>query len=114
MEVKDFAPLLETGATGTIILLVAWLVRRVFTHTIPRLAEDFKESLKSQQSVFLDQLEKQREDFREALSEQRGDFRESIKNEREDFGRKIDRLSNAVERIVRQSVESPNEASEDD
>ena len=104
MEVRDFAPLLETGATGTIIILVAWLVRRVFTHTIPRLAEDFKEALKCQQETFLDQLEKQREDFKSALSEQRGDFRDSIKNEREDLGRKIDRLSNAVERISRQSA----------
>ena len=108
MEAKDFAPLLETGATGAIILLVVWLVRRVFTHTIPRLAEDFKESLKTQQGLFLDQLSHQRDDFKEALSEQRTDFRESLTEERDQLGRKLDRLAEAVETLIRQSPYDPN------
>lgn len=102
MESIDVKGLLETGATGAIILLVTWLVRRVFTHTIPRLADDFKDSLKGQQALFIDQLEKQREDFRTALSEQRTDFRESLKEERDQLGVKLDRLAEAVETLIRQ------------
>jgi biopolymer transport protein ExbB/TolQ len=100
MEAVDVKVLLETGATGAIILLVTWLVRRVFTHTIPRLADDFKESLKTQQGLFIEQLERQRQDFREALSEQRTDFRDSLREERDQLGRKLDRLAEAVETLI--------------
>ena len=103
MDAIDAKGLYETGATGAIILLVVWLVRRVFAHTIPRLAEDFKEALKGQQSLFLEQLTIQRDDFRTALSEQRTDFRDSLKDEREQLGRKLDRLAEAVESIIRGS-----------
>jgi len=109
MEVKDFSPLFETGATGAIILLVVWLVRRVFTHTIPRLAEDFKEALKGQQGLFLEQLSKQRDDFRGALAEQRTDFRESLKDERDQLGRKLDRLAEAVETLIRRSSQESDD-----
>ena len=51
--------------------LVAWLVRHTFTHTIPRLAKDFKESLLAQRQEFLEQLRQQREDFKEELKAQR-------------------------------------------
>ena len=101
MDTLDVKGLLETGAPGAIVLLVVWLVRRVFTHTIPRLADDFKESLKGQQGLFIDQLEKQREDFREALADQRTDFRESLKDERDQLGRKLDRLAEAMETLIR-------------
>ena len=101
MESLDVKALLETGATGAIVLLVTWLVRRVFTHTIPRLADNFKDSLKNQQELFIDQLEKQREDFRAALAEQRTDFRESLRDERDQLGRKLDRLAEAVETLIR-------------
>ena len=109
MESLDLKAILETGATGAIVLLVTWLVRRVFTHTIPRLADDFKESLKGQQILFIDQLEKQREDFRTALSEQRTDFRESLKEERDQLGLKLDRLAEAVETLIRQPPHSEDE-----
>jgi len=111
MEAKDFGPLFETGATGAVILLIVWLVRRVFTHTIPRLAEDFKDSLKGQQELFLDQLAKQRDDFREALGEQRTDFRESLKDERDQLGRKLDRLAEAVETLIRRSPQESDDGS---
>ena len=100
MDIKDLSPLLETGAMGAIIALVTWLVRRVFTHTIPRLAEDFKESLKSQQALFMEQLSSQRDDFKEALSEQRTDFKDALKEEREQIGEKLDKLSEAVEALL--------------
>lgn len=100
MDAKDITPFLETGATGMIILLVAWLVRRVFTHTIPRLAEDFKESLGKQQELFTEQLADQRNDFKQALVEQRTDFKEALRMERDQFGVKLDRLADAVERLL--------------
>lgn len=109
MESLDLKAIIETGATGAIVLLATWLVRRVFTHTIPRLADDFKDSLKTQQLLFIDQLEKQRNDFREALSEQRTDFRESLKEERDQLGLKLDRLAEAVETLIRQPHHSEDE-----
>lgn len=99
MEVS-LTPLLETGGYAAILALVTWLVRRVFTHTIPRLAEDFKEALHKQQEMFSKQLEEQREDFKTALAEQRTDFKESLKLEREQFGTKLDRLTTAVEKLL--------------
>ena len=103
MDIKDLSPLLEMGAMGAIIALVTWLVRRVFTHTIPRLAEDFKESLKSQQALFMDQLGSQRDDFKQALSEQRTDFKEALQEEREQIGAKLDKLTEAVEALLNES-----------
>lgn len=108
MDATNISPLLETGATGTIILLVAWLVRRVFTHTIPRLATDFKEALTNQQTLFLKQLDEQRIDFKEALAEQRTDFREALKEERDQLGKKLDRLSQAVEALLREHLHGPD------
>jgi len=92
--------LLETGATGASILLVVWLVRRVFTHTIPRLAEDFKESLAKQQTQFLKHLEDQRVDYKETLQAQRTDFREALRDERDELGKKLDRVAEAVEHLI--------------
>lgn len=106
MDAANLSPLLETGATGTIILLIVWLVRRVFTHTIPRLATDFKEALANQQALFLKQLDEQRIDFKEALSDQRTDFREALKDERDQLGRKLDRLAEAVETLIGQNHNS--------
>jgi len=95
----------------TVLGLVAWLVRRVFTHTIPRLAKDYKESLERQQQLFQTSLEKQQESFHSALERQRNDFKESLTQERTDFkealreereyiGKRLDRLSDAVERLA--------------
>lgn len=55
-------PLSVTLSVGAFLLLV-WLVRRVFTHTIPRLAEDFKSSLAAQRKDFKTELRLQRGDF---------------------------------------------------
>lgn len=99
MEVS-ITPLLETGGYAAILALVTWLVRRVFTHTIPRLADDFKESLSKQHDMFAKQLEDQREDFKVALGEQRTDFKESLKQERDQFGVKLDRLTAVVEKLL--------------
>jgi hypothetical protein len=110
--VSSITPLVETGGYAVILALMAWLVRRVFTHTIPRLAEDFKESLRLQQEVFSKQLEIQRADFRAALAEQRADFKDSLLVERSQLAGKLDRLSDAVggllvgsERLVARKTE---------
>ncbi len=83
--------------------LLAWLVRRTFTHTIPRLASDFKESLQTATDFFKAELKTSRDDFRAELKEQREDFQKSLEQLRADFkseiqylGQRIDRLSDAV------------------
>jgi len=96
----ELSNLLETFGYGAIVGLVTWLVRRVFTHTIPRLAQDFKESLIQQQNMFVDQLAAQREDFKVAMREQREDFKEALVQERDDFGKRLDRLTTAVEKML--------------
>ena len=55
------------GAFG----LMAWLVRHTFTHTIPRLAKEFREQLESQRASFIGELKDQRVLFREELREER-------------------------------------------
>ena len=100
MEPQVVTSLLETGGYAAILGLVTWLVRRVFTHTIPRLAEDFKETLTKQQVAFLKQLEAQRIDFKDALAEQRDDFKTALKQDREQLGGKVDRLTDSVDRFI--------------
>lgn len=55
------------GAFG----LVAWLVKHTFTHTIPRLAKEFREQLDAQRTAFTGELKDQRSAFREELREER-------------------------------------------
>lgn len=55
------------GAFG----LVAWLVKHTFTHTIPRLAKEFREQLDAQRTSFTSELKDQRAAFREELREER-------------------------------------------
>lgn len=55
------------GAFG----LVAWLVKHTFTHTIPRLAKEFREQLDAQRTAFSAELKDQRAAFREELREER-------------------------------------------
>jgi hypothetical protein len=100
MNPHDIASLIEPAAIAAIVGLVTWLVRRVFTYTIPRLAEDFKEALNNQQKQFLHQLELQRDDFKGALEAQRSDFKETLKDERDQLGHELNRLSTAVEALL--------------
>ena len=109
MDPKTISAMIETGAMGTLIILVSWMVRRVFTHTIPRLAADFREALKEQQETFANQLESQRNDFKQALSEQRNELRESMKNDHDDLGRKMDRLTVAIETMMAQMLRYPQD-----
>lgn len=44
------------GAFG----LVVWMVQYTLKHTIPKLVDDFKEALTSQQDIFAEQLREQR------------------------------------------------------
>ena len=110
-NVGDAASVVEIAGYITVLGLVTWLVRRVFTHTIPRLAKDYKESLERQQDLFTAALNKQQEmfqtslteqrsDFRESLSQERIDFKEALREEREYIGKRLDRLSDAVERLA--------------
>jgi hypothetical protein len=118
-NVGDAANAVEIAGYMVVLGLVTWLVRRVFTHTIPRLAADYKESLEKQQAIFTEHIDKQQElfqaalsqqrtDFKEALTLERTDFKEALREEREHIGKRLDRLSDAVERLVSSRPEGGN------
>ena len=103
MDDEIVVRIVEVTVGASAFTLLAWLVRRTFTHTIPRLATDFKESLKTATDFFKEELRTSRDDFRSELREQRADFQKSQAQLREDFkgeiqylGQRIDRLSDAV------------------
>ena len=75
----------EITAFATILGLMTWLVRRVFTHTIPRLAKDFKESLGNQAQIFKDEMQEQRSCFQSELGAQREEFKTELRCQRDDF-----------------------------
>lgn len=103
MNGPDVGTLIESAGFLAVFGLVIWVVKRVFSHTIPRLAQDFKEALSNQQAAFMAQLEVQRNDFKEQLAYQRNDFREALREEREQLGKRLDRLSAAVESLLVQA-----------
>jgi Sec-independent protein translocase protein TatA len=94
---------LESAGFAIVLGLMVWVVKRVFSHTIPRLAGDFKESIAQLQKTFAEQLDLQRKDFKEELQRQRLDFRESLRDERHDLERKLERLTLAVEDLLKKS-----------
>jgi len=103
MNGPDVGTLIESAGFLAVFGLVIWVVKRVFSHTIPRLAQDFKEALTNQQAASMAQLETQRNDFKEQLAYQRNDFREALREEREQLGKRLDRLSSAVESLLIQA-----------
>lgn len=96
---EDLIRPLEITLGLTAITLLAWLIRRTFTHTIPRLAGDFKEALQQQFAFFQKEMKEQRDLFKEELKEQREalkELREDFKGEIQYLGQRIDRLSDSV------------------
>lgn len=90
---KDAGAVAEVFGYLTILGLLTWLIRRVFTHTLPRLANDFRSSLakqgddfreitREQQTLFQQVLQQQRSDFQDSLRDMRTDFRETLVQER--------------------------------
>jgi len=111
LNIDEAATAAQLVGFTTILGLVTWLVRRVFTHTIPRLAADYKDGMSRQQDMFLNALAKQQDQFKTTLDQQRHDFLDSLKHEREEFkaalhaereyiGKRLEKLSDAVERLV--------------
>lgn len=82
---ESVLPFAEVTAYATILGLITWLVRRVFTHTIPRLVADFKDSLEKQSASFSAELKNQQDLFHCALAQQRDDFQSALKESRTDF-----------------------------
>ncbi len=107
MDEQAWAAVVGASIQGGAFFLVAWLVRRVFQHTIPRLSEDFKESLSTVTKTFKEELREQRNDFKEELRESRKDFHAALQAEREYLGKRIDRLSDGIENLVKEMRERP-------
>ena len=66
------------GALG----IVFWLVRRTFSHTIPRLSGDFTKAIKEARDDFRAILRDQREDYHNAINVQQKFFADQIAQER--------------------------------
>ena len=90
----------ELGAIGSSVQaggglialgLIVWLVKRVFSHTIPRMSKDFKEALACQQAMFSDEMKVLREAFAEEIKSQRQDFRDELHMQRQDFREELGR-----------------------
>lgn len=65
--------------------LVSWLVRRVFTHTIPRLAGSFEKEREALSTQYQTLLSEQRADFQDALEAQRKVYSGQLSQQRTDF-----------------------------
>lgn len=70
----EAAPIVQLVGGISAFALVAWLVKHTFSKTIPRLAEDFKAMLVSQQELtkaertaFVEELRLQRREFLEEI-----------------------------------------------
>lgn len=85
----------EFAAVG----LVAWLVKRVFTHTIPRLAEDFKVALDRQLNAFSESLGAMRTEFTEELRAQRKEFFEEIRESRSECRSCRDKMDDLIRTV---------------
>jgi len=80
----------ELGAVGLCLTLLGWLVRRTFTHTIPRLASTYENSLLSLREAFERVTDKQWSAFREEMATFRAEagaerkgFRDEMRAERD-------------------------------
>lgn len=58
MNAGEYLKLLVNG--GAFVIL-AWLIRHTFTHTVPRIVDQFSESLKDQQGTFREEMRLERE-----------------------------------------------------
>lgn len=99
----DLAPLLEVAGNFGAFALVAWLVRHTFNHTIPRLAEDFKDMLTAQREAAVGTINSERTAFIEEQKAQRKDFLDELRrltdaarSERGDWLDKMDKLREEV------------------
>jgi len=97
--VENLVPYVQTGGALGAFGLLAWLVRRVFTHTIPRLAKGYEDSLKDVQDRFYEELRMSRADFKEELRAQREDFKEQIKLERDTFCAQLEKMTAAIKSL---------------
>lgn len=110
LSTVNIGTIIQTSGSIGAFGLIAWVLKRVFTHTIPRMAVDFKDSLESQSRTFASGLQTQREmfevevirmreDFRAELSQQRQDFKDEIRRERDFFGQQLERLTQAINQL---------------
>ena len=82
----------DLGALG----VVFWLVFRTFSHTIPRLSNDFKTAVKESRDDFKETLREQRADYHTAIEAQQNYFADQIAKERE----QTEKVAEAFERLI--------------
>lgn len=67
---------------------VMWLVHRTTTHTIPRLAKSFEQS-----------VERQRVDFKEMFRDQRSDYERMMTREQDVHAAQTDKIVEAIKSV---------------
>lgn len=91
------------AALASSLTLLGWLVKRVFnhafTHTIPRLARDFKESLKETNDNHREDMREARTEYKAALKIQGDYFKEELRQERAQIGGRVEYLASRVEKL---------------
>ena len=125
MEVDLNAFVVTVGSILTALVgLFIWLVKRTYSHTIPRLAstfeksmeaqrnaaarlvEDFRESAKEQDRFFQEVIAEQNRVFRDELKEaredarlQRQEFRDELREQRKDFTTELRHLASRMDAL---------------
>lgn len=81
-----------SGANILALSLVVWLVRHMFTRTIPRLVDDFKELTKEQRESWQTEISAQRASWQTEIKAQRETCQSFFAAQRAHFERQEDRL----------------------
>lgn len=103
----ELGTLIGAGMNLGAFSLVAWLVRHTFSHTIPRLAEQFQEMLTAQREAAITSSQSERAAYIEDAKAQRRDFLEELRRlsteaaqERHDCLQKMEQLRAKVDDLA--------------
>lgn len=97
--IEGYKELIDTaGSIGALLLVAVWMRQmfdKVFGHTIPRITDDFKQSLAAQRSDFREELKAQREsaDRREAM------VMDELRTQRVEVTNRLDKLAEVIREI---------------
>ena len=97
MPVTEYGIAVELLGNLGALAVVFWLVFRTFSHTIPRLSNDFTTAIKESREDFKETLRDQRSDFSDAIKCQQDYFADQLAQERE----QTEKVAEAFERLIK-------------
>ena len=100
-DFESLVAVLQATGFAAAFGLIVWLVKRTFSHTIPRLAADFKESMSAQAEVFQEEMRAEREFFQGEIRAQRQEFRDELASQREDWKKELSRLGDRIDLLTK-------------